>query len=52
MGTGEKFVAAGEAVAIASASGYSADLTAHNFEVAELHTYYVGETPMPVHHFG
>jgi RHS repeat-associated protein len=46
---GQEVLAAGVAMTIATASVYSADLTAYNFEVADLHTYYVGETPVLVH---
>lgn len=49
---GHKVLSAGVAVAIVSASAYTADLTAYNLSVDDLHTYYVGEAPVLVHNCG
>jgi len=48
----QKVLAAGVAMSIASSSVYGADLTAYNLELDDLHTYYVGETPVLVHNCG
>ena len=49
---GQTVLSAGAAVAIVSAISYTADLTAYNLTVDELHTYYVGESPVLVHNCG
>ena len=49
---GHKVLSAGVAVAIVSASAYTADLTAYNLSVDDLHTYYVGDAPVLVHNCG
>jgi len=39
----------GQALAIRSLTGYRADLTAYNLEIAGIHTYYAGASPVLVH---